>query len=241
MADPTRLDVRVHAPLSAVRTALTDPTALRTWLAEHADVEPPDKVEFWGRYTPEGDAPRQRLLRADDDGLRFAWRVGGEDTTVEISLAEEGAEATTVTLTQSHPDADGVLRGFWALALANLVDHVEGRDLTPMCDYTSTDPRVELFIHASPDEVHRSLVDPEAWFGAPVRVVAAEPGRVEWDGGVVAESAESGDGTKVVLTRSGTVDHGAWSEWLAGIAELRRYHELAAWRAVAVDGPPPAR
>ncbi len=46
--------------------ALTDATALRTWLAEYAEVDLPERYEFWGRYTPEGDVPHQRPLHVDD-------------------------------------------------------------------------------------------------------------------------------------------------------------------------------
>jgi uncharacterized protein YndB with AHSA1/START domain len=274
MTDPMRMTARVGAPLSDVRTALTDPTALRTWLAEHAEVELPGTFEFWGRYTPEGDAPHQRLLHVDDRTLRFSWLIGGEDTTVEIVLGEETATTTTVTLSQSHvPDwselTEGtsplaVLHTFWALSIANLVDHVEGRDLTPKCDFTSTDMRAELFVAASPKDVYESLLDPVAfsrWFGAkvdiephvggrfamggfehdaaPARFLDLDPGKrvqLAWegDGGFVDtwELAESGGGTRLTFVQSGfdEPDHGAWAGWLGGLAELRRYHELANWR-----------
>jgi uncharacterized protein YndB with AHSA1/START domain len=269
-----RLKARVAAPLSDVRTALTDPTALRTWLAEHAEVELPDRFEFWGRHTPEGDAPHQRLLHVDDRTLRFSWLIGGEDTTVEFGLEEESAESTLVTLTQSHvPDWSevaagagvlGVLHTFWALAITNLIDHVEGRDLTPKCDFTSAEMRVEVFIDASREAVYESLVDPVAfseWFGTkvdiephvggrfamggfehdpqPAKIVDLVPGRrvqLAWEGDDsfidTWELADSGGGTKLTFVQSGfdEPDYGAWAGWLGGVAELRRYHELPAWR-----------
>ncbi len=195
MTDPMRMKARVEAPLQAVRTALTDPTALRTWLAEHAEVELPHTFEFWGRYTPEGDAPHQRLLHADDRTLRFSWLLDGEDTTVEFSLEEETAGTTTVTVSQSHvPDWSeiavgtsplAVLHTFWALAIANLADHVEGRDLTPKCDFTSTEMRAEVFIDASPEAVYESLIDPVAfseWFGAKIGIEPHVGGRFSMGG-----------------------------------------------------------
>lgn len=286
MTDPMRLKARAKAPLPAVRAALTDPTALRTWLAEHVEVALPHTFEFWGRYTPEGDAPHQRLLHADDHTLRFEWLIGGECTTVEFGLEEESAESTFVTLTQSHfPDWSEVLTGtsalsvlhtFWALAIANLVDHVEGRDLTPKCDFTSAEMRAEVFINASPEAVYESLIDPVAfseWFGAkvgiephvggrfamggfeydsqPAKIVDLVPGRrvqLAWegDGSFVDtwELADSGGGTKLTFVQSGfdEPDYGAWAGWLSGIAELRRYHELPAWRplwlSVEMEGMP---
>src|SRR5215468_10849801 len=48
--------VRAMAPVKEVHHALTDAAALRVWLAEHAEVDLPHRYEFWGRYTPEGDA-----------------------------------------------------------------------------------------------------------------------------------------------------------------------------------------
>ena len=51
-----RLRAVVPAPPKVVYEALTDPAALRVWLAEHAEVDLPGKYEFWGRYTPDGDA-----------------------------------------------------------------------------------------------------------------------------------------------------------------------------------------
>ncbi|HKQ41455.1 MAG TPA: SRPBCC domain-containing protein, partial [Pseudonocardia sp.] len=59
----TEFDLRVRAVVPAapkvVHEALTDPAALRVWLAEHAEVDLPDRYEFWGRYTPDGAAPHQ--------------------------------------------------------------------------------------------------------------------------------------------------------------------------------------
>jgi uncharacterized protein YndB with AHSA1/START domain len=55
MTEPDlRLRAVVPAPPKVVYEALTDPAALRVWLAEHADVDLPGKYEFWGRFTPDG-------------------------------------------------------------------------------------------------------------------------------------------------------------------------------------------
>ena len=68
--------------------ALTDPAALRVWLAEHADVDLPGKYEFWGRFTPDGAKPRQRVLNVDERTIRFAWTVDGVESTVQFELAD---------------------------------------------------------------------------------------------------------------------------------------------------------
>ena len=70
-----RLQTAMPAPPETVDAALTDAAALRVWLAEHAEVALPDRYAFWGRYTPDGAEPRQRLLHADGRSLRFAWTV----------------------------------------------------------------------------------------------------------------------------------------------------------------------
>ncbi|MEV7550327.1 SRPBCC domain-containing protein [Amycolatopsis sp. NPDC089917] len=179
MTEPTRFQVRVRAPIDEVWQALLDPGALRAWLSEYAEVDLPSRYEFWGRYTPDGDVPRQRLLVAEDHVLRFAWTVTGTETVVEFKLEEDG-DATSLSFSQSGlPDYDamladpdsplGMLYTFWALSVANLVDHVEGRPLTARCDLTSPLMSEEVRIDAPRGEVYGSIADPAVftrWFGA---------------------------------------------------------------------------
>jgi uncharacterized protein YndB with AHSA1/START domain len=98
MSEPLILRARAAADRNAVRRALTDPAELRQWFAESVDVELPHRFAFWGRYTPEGDAPHQRLVHVDDHSLRFVWRLDGIDTTTEISIDPESASSTLVTI-----------------------------------------------------------------------------------------------------------------------------------------------
>jgi uncharacterized protein YndB with AHSA1/START domain len=193
MTEPTIIKVRVPAPLKEVRHALTDPALLRTWLAEHAEVELPDRFGFWGRTTPEGDAPHQRLLHADERTVRFSWLLDGVETTTGFVLEEDG-DATALTLSQTHFDFQdvitgksirGVLETYWYLALANLVEHFEGRELTPKVDYTSTDMRAQVSIVASPAAVFESLTDSEAvtkWFGYKIEIEPYVGGRFAMGG-----------------------------------------------------------
>jgi uncharacterized protein YndB with AHSA1/START domain len=241
MNETVVLRVRTTASAERVRRAWTDAGELGTWLAEHAAVELPDRFEFWGRYTPEGDEPHQTLEHVDDASLRFGWLVGGEKTTVEVGWAADGDD-TVVTLSQSHFPGWGVavaessvlgyLYTYWALSLANLVDHLEGRPLNQKVDFSGTEMRGEVVIDAPVDVVARSLVDADEytrWFGAkidieaweggrvamggfdanphPAKVVDFEPGRrmgVDW-GGMVStwELAESGGGTRLTFVQSG--------------------------------------
>lgn len=276
MTEPMILRAHIQAPLEEVRQALTDPAALRIWLAEHAEAELPGRFGFWGRTTPEGDAPHQRLLHADDRTVRFSWLLDGEETTTELTLEEEGEKATVVTVSQTHFDFQdvitgrsirGVLQTYWCQALTNLAEHFEGRELTPKADYSSAELRAEVTIDASPSEVFASITDSEAvtrWFGFPIeiepyvggrfamgsladepnpgKVLELEPDRkfsLDWGAGAGVGTWElegSGGKTRLTLVQSGfdaeRPPYAAWGGFLAGVAELRRYHEVPDWRPV---------
>ncbi|GIJ33270.1 SRPBCC family protein [Micromonospora sediminimaris] len=204
MTEPMTIAARLAVPIARVRQALTDPAELRVWLAEHAEVELPERYEFWGRYTPEGDAPHQRVLHADEDRLRFAWLLDGVETTTEITLSADGPDATVLRLSQTHFDFSdvvngtsirGVLQTYWALTIANLEAHLAGQPLLPRTDFTSADFRGEIEIAAPAAKVWESLTDSEqasAWFGYPIGI---EP----WVGGRYAMGGfDSGFAAKVV-------------------------------------------
>ena len=196
MTEPDlRLRAVVPAPLKVTYEALTDPAALRVWLAEHADVDLPGKYEFWGRYTPDGAEPHQRVLHVDERTIRFAWTVDGVETTAQFELAED-EDGTLVTLSQSDlpsfhdvladtAGARGALQTFWALAIANLADYLSGRELTPKCDFTSAELHASVVIDAAPDKVFDSMIQPELfrkWFGANVDIEPYVGGRFAMGG-----------------------------------------------------------
>lgn len=287
MTEPMKLRARVAAPIESVHRALTDAAEMRVWLAEHADVELPERFAFWGRYTPEGDAPHQRPLHVDETTLRFSWLLDGEDTTTEIRLEPEHAGSTIVALSQTGFDFQdalaergvrSVLMTFWALSLANLVDHLEGRELTPKVDFTSPELRAQVTIDAPREQVFASIVDSEAasrWFGYPIeiepyvggryamggiennpnpaKIIELEPGSrlsVDWGEGFgigTWELEDSEGRTRLTLMASGfgraRPPYAAWSGTISGVAELRRYHELADWRPIwlqdEVEAPQP--
>jgi uncharacterized protein YndB with AHSA1/START domain len=275
------LRARARASLTAVHHALTDAAALRTWLAEYAEVSLPRRYAFWGPSVPEGpytaetDAAHQRPLHVDGHTVRFGWRLDEQDTTVEIGLAECGPATTVVTLTQSHmpPWADilaekgslGVVHTFWALALANLVDHLEGRPLTPRADLTSTSQRATVDVDAPAEQVWTALTESDRfsrWFGATVGIEPRPGGRfamggfaadpepgtitdftpdrrmtITWPDAVTTwELAGPGGRTRLTISNSGfdpaRPPRGTWMGWLAGVAELRRYCELAGWTPI---------
>lgn len=270
MTTRLKLRARTTAPLTAVRAALADAAALEVWLAEHAEVNLPHTFSFWGRHTPDGDQPHQRFLHADDHTLRFEWRLHGVTTTVALTL-EEDSDGTVVELSQSHvplwtdvvanASPLAVLGTFWSLAIANLVDHVEGRQTTPKCDFTATELREHVTVAADPDEVYRSLMEPDRfsrWFGARMsvephvggrwamgegsvaRILELEPGRrvtLDWGGLVSTWELEGSAGrTRLTFVNSGFDDrnppYADWTGWLGGMAALRRFHELPEFRSI---------
>ncbi len=196
MTEPDlRLRAVVPAALKVTYEALTDPAALRVWLAEHADVDLPGKYEFWGRYTPDGAQPHQRVLHVDERTIRLAWTLDGVETTTQIELAED-EDGTLVTLSQSDlpsfadvladtAGARGALQTFWSLAIANLADYLAGRELTPKCDFTSSELHASVVIDAAPDKVFDSMIQPEVfrkWFGANVDIEPYVGGRFAMGG-----------------------------------------------------------
>lgn len=220
-----RLRAVVPAPPKVVHEALTDPVAMRVWLAEHAEVDLPGRYEFWGRFTPDGAEPHQRMLHVDERGLRFAWTVDGVEATVEFELDEDD-DGTLVTL--SHSDlpsfadvladkagARGALQTFWTLAVANLADYVAGREPTPKCDFTSSELRASVVIDAAPGEVFDSMTRPDLlrkWFGVHIDVEPFVGGRFAMGGFDVdhagARFLEFEPGRKVTLRYAdGMLDH----------------------------------
>ena len=212
MTEPLILQVRARVGIDDARQALTDPKALNLWLGEHSTVDLPTTFEFWGRYIPEGDAPHQRVLGYDGQTLKLAWTLDGEETTTEIALTAETDDSTLIKLTQSHFDfaeaisgasIRGVLQTFWSLALANLVDHLEGRELTTRPDFTSAEFAGEALIDAPVAQVYESLTTSEkasAWFGFPIGIEPHVGGRFAmggFDAGPGAQVVEVVEGSKM--------------------------------------------
>ena len=275
MTEPMILRARVPANPDQVRRALTDPAELRVWLAEYVDVDlEAGRFAFWGRTTPEGDAPHQRLLHAGERTLRFAWLLDGEETTTELTWEADG-DHTLVTLSQTHFDFQdvitgksirGVLQTYWCLVLANLAEHLEGRPLTDKIDFTSAELRTSVEIAATPERIFESLTTSETvtkWFGYPIeieprvggrfamggfdndpdpaKILELEPARklsIDWgENGVGTWELEgSGGKTRLTLMQSGFDEsrppYAAWGGIVAGLAELRRYHEVPNWQPI---------
>lgn len=182
--------VRTRASVARVREALVRQEDLQVWLAECAEVDLPQGVfEFWGRFTPEGERGRQKLLGFDESSVKFSWFLHGTDYTVELAVEERDGE-TVVAVTQSPYPAwgeaiedeahAGVVQTFWPLVLGNLVEHVEGRLVFGFCDFTTAEQRHEWDIAASAEEILEALTDTERfarWFGARAEIEPYVGGR----------------------------------------------------------------
>ncbi|MCX2954632.1 SRPBCC family protein [Lentzea sp. NEAU-D7] len=187
--------VRTSATPARVYQALTTADDLRVWLAEHAHVDlEGGEFEYWGRYTPEGERHRQKLLGFDDRSVRYSWSLYGTEYVVELAVEQRDGE-TLIAATQSpYPkwglgeDRDEVLQTFWPLVLGNLVEHVEGRPVLGFCDFTTPEQRFEFDIAATPAAIIDALTDPDVfarWFGARMEIEPHVGGR--WSMGSLAD------------------------------------------------------
>jgi uncharacterized protein YndB with AHSA1/START domain len=209
MGNQLTIQARIAAPVALVYRALTDAAALRTWLAEHAEIDlTAGRYAFWGRYTPQGVSSRQRLLATEPDRLlRFAWVLDGKETTAEFQLLRGGGDSTLLTINQSGvPGMDDMmgqtgrrdglhsLHTFWGLAVARLAEYAEGRELTPPCDFSHArrdEIHIGLTIAASPERVFASLIEPaqiDRWFGGAAEVEPRVGGRISLFGGEPADT-----------------------------------------------------
>ncbi|MGW6934825.1 SRPBCC domain-containing protein [Lentzea sp. NPDC054927] len=183
--------VRTTAPTARIYQALTTAEGLRTWLAEHAAVDlEQGTFEFWGRYTPEGERGRHKLLGVDDTSVRFSWFLNGTDHTISLGIEERDGE-TVIAMSQSPYPAWGegvgndddmaeIIQTYWPLVLANLVEHVEGRPVFGFCDFTTPEQRFETDIAATPAAIIDALTDPDVfarWFGARMEIEPHVGGR----------------------------------------------------------------
>jgi uncharacterized protein YndB with AHSA1/START domain len=193
------LRASISAQPEAVYAALTGAAALRAWLAEHAEVDLGGGVfEFWGRYTPEGERGRQRLISFEPGRrLSFSWLLQGAETEVRVGL-EPHDGGTVLTLTHSGVPPRASDDSYWVrdllmLSLANLASHCEGRGLGPKCDFTAFragEARAGVEIGASPAEVFASLIEPDQlnrWIAEKAEVEPHVGGRYDfgWDHGPV--------------------------------------------------------
>ena len=196
--DALHLRVRIDAPHESVYKALIEPDPLTEWLAESADVSVEEhRYEFWGRYTPQGERPRQRLLDASPGrSLHFAWTFDEAESQVDVGIEPHDEGGTVVSVTHSGVPASGsadatALHCFWHVSLANLEAHCEGLPTVPPFDFSvpaQDAALVRTVIDVPPEEVFASLLDPaqvDRWAGGHAVIEPELGGRYDfgWDHG----------------------------------------------------------
>jgi len=185
------------APPARVFAALVDPTELRRWLADEAEVEPrPGGVfRFWGPHvygTRAADQAKQRLtLFEPDRALAFTWELHGKPSLVTLELAPGDPETNAggATLIGAHvfDEAPAIGRAkeliddLWRIHGGNLKAHLAGGDGLCRPDFSDPNPEVRgsIVIEAPVGKVFRAFTDPELmkrWLGAPDPVVEARTG-----------------------------------------------------------------
>lgn len=198
-SDPLRLRVRINAQPEAVFAALTDPDALTEWLTDSAEVAlDQGRFEFWGRYVPQGERPRQTLRGSQTNaGLTFDWTFeGAEPSSVTVTIAPHAEGGTVIGVEHGGIPASGTadataLDCFWHVSLANLAAHCEGLPTMPPFDFSvpaQGDALVRTVIDVPAEEVYASLLDPAQvgkWAGGEAVIEPVVGGRYEfgWDHG----------------------------------------------------------
>ncbi len=188
--------VPLPASRADVFTALSDAGALRTWFAEHVEIQTGvgGAFRFWGRHTygvPGAEQATQTLLRFEPDtALAFSWRLLDRDSEVTWALDEQtGDDGATTKITVTHEfeslpsvgRAEALIDDLWRIHTGNLCFYLHGNTDMFRPDFTDDSPeiRCEIVIDAPPDKVFAALTVPDnikQWFPAPAPVVEPRVG-----------------------------------------------------------------
>lgn len=170
-----RNDERDGAPVKVV-------TATRSYRAEPEDVwdalTNPERIPRWfmpisgdlrpgGRFSLEGNASGEILECEPPRRLGITWEFGGQLSWVQVTLTDEHAGTTTLTLEHSAPPVPewdtfgpGAVGVGWDLALLGLGLHLESGE--------TVDPAEEAAFLGSPDGVAFVRKSSEGWGRASV-------------------------------------------------------------------------
>ena len=164
------------APPERVFAALSDASQLRTWFAEHAEVEPRvgGAYRFWGRHsyaTPtRADATQTLTAFEPSTRLAYSWPLGGSVSEVSLDLApkDDDAGQTVLKIRHAFAKAPAVVRAkemvddLWRLTGANLIAYLTGGAPALLPDFNDPKPeiRLSIVIDAPRERVFDALLDP---------------------------------------------------------------------------------
>jgi uncharacterized protein YndB with AHSA1/START domain len=179
----TELQIALNATPDTILAAWTD--ALPNWFAEYADVSIPEKrYDFWGDFTPgapDRDGGRHPLLDYKaGKALKFSWRLGEEESVIEIGIYPREAQQIVVVRQEGSIPED-----FWFLSLENLRRHLDGKPPV-RCDYTQPmlgDIERTIEIDGAPEAVFDLLIKPEQlnrWIASNATVEPVVGGRYDY-------------------------------------------------------------
>ncbi len=164
------------AAREATFAALTKPEALRSWFAEHVEIEPVKEgaFKFWGKHTlgsPSKDQAIQRVTEfAADQSFGFDWTLMNCESNVLIALADgEKPGETKVNVRHEFerlPDigrAKEMIDDLWRLNGGNFVAYLKGGEGICLPNYDDADPEIRqsIVIDAPRETVFKALVTPE--------------------------------------------------------------------------------
>lgn len=188
--------------VDAVWHALTDPTALRTWFTDHAEVElrVGGRFAFWGTRTPwiaAREQADQRITRLDVParvlGLRWTWQQTPVDVTLTVTPSGAQAElAVHMTCGARRfgytDEAPCFMADFWRFAVGNLHEYLVTGHAAMRPDFHDASRGVDMtiLIRARPSTVWRALTDPalmDQWISSRASVEAREGGAYSYGWG----------------------------------------------------------
>lgn len=182
-----------------VFAALSDPTQLRGWFAEHAEVEPHvgGAYRFWGRHsyaTPTRTDANQTLTAYEPERrLAYRWTLGAAPSEVSYALEPKANEAGVTVLKGRHAfdaapavgRAKEMIDDLWRLAGGNLYVYLTSGKPALLPDFFDGRPeiRLSILIDAPRERVFRALLDPkilDRWLGGASTVDPRIGGRLSY-------------------------------------------------------------
>ena len=183
----------LKAPPVDVFQALTDSDALRTWFAEHVQIEPKPggAYRFWGRHsygTPTAASATQTLTAFEPPNrLVYSWTLEGRNSEVSLSLSpdkdESNAGGTRLNGRHHFSAAPTIARAreliddLWRIHSGNLQAFLAGGAGITRPDFADPNPqiRASILIEAPVARVFASFLDPamlNTWIASAAEVEA---------------------------------------------------------------------